>query len=120
MAEISNDDAVRHILVFVLGLLIIYIIAGIAAPSFGHNEHPPLATVTRENESVILVTWMGGTDSTFVGNFTITIDNETKYYPHPYLYAAIARYYHPNVTCVNVDAYDLAIQQYRPVGYNCT
>lgn len=88
-------------------------------PSHHSSVHPPQVSIIRDG-SYIRVIWEGGTDDPFVGNFTVTIDSETGYYPKPDLYQPVALIYHPDYACVDVQAYDKAIRIYRPIGYNCT
>ena len=82
-------------------------------------------TTTRQKISItrmggaIEVRYLGGQDKGFIGDFRITIDNETKYYKNPGPYNPIAMIEHWEHTCVDVEAMDKAVQTYRPIGSAC-
>ena len=108
----------------VIGLLVLFFIFQLFAPTLGHS-HPPQVTIERNNThpEYITIIWEAGTDSGFVGGFSVAVDNEsntTKYYRVPLMHDIIASIHHPNATCVDVKAYDKAVYTYRPIGWNCT
>ena len=119
MAEEKVDPAVRTVLIIILAVLIIGMLASIILPQIPVNDHPPQVTIIRHYQN-IEVKWDGGTDSAFVGNFSVTMDNVTTYYKKPDVFQNIAVLYHPEQVCVDVKALDLSVRTYRPIGYNCT
>lgn len=106
----------------ITALILIFIIL-LYVPTLGHS-HPPQVTIERNttHSEYITIIWEAGTDSGFVGGFSVAVDNEsntTKYYSVPLMHDIIASIYHPNTTCVDVKAFDKAVYTYRPIGWNC-
>ena len=80
------------------------------------SDHPPQVGIHRLDTEVY-VTWMGGTDAGFVGNFTISINNSTPIVcEQPYLYGTIWEGYAPKNSSIKVMAWDKAVRTYRPIG----
>jgi hypothetical protein len=116
----ESDEPIRMVLMVVLFLAVLILGCMIYLPTVHTDSHPPEVDISRStDDNSILITYLGGIDTGFVGNFNVTMDNKTAPYPNDGPGNFIAIIFHPNYTCVNVDAMDLAIQTYRPIGSRC-
>ena len=101
-------------------VLIAGVIGAIFLPTFPTTDvHPPQVLIARDGKN-IGIRYMGGIDTAFVGDFQVTVNGVTKTYPKPSVYEMVAIVPAPDVTCVNVSAFDKAVRVYRPIGWNCT
>ena len=87
-------------------------------PSLYQTTDKAKISITRVG-SAIEVRYLGGQDHGFIGDFRITVDNETTYYKNPGQHNPVAMIDHWKFTCVDVEAMDKAVQTYRPVGSAC-
>ena len=115
----TREDCIRGALVIVLFLAVLFVLSAIYMPAIGSGDHPPQVGIVRVGDD-IYIQWKGGTDDAFVGDFLVTIDNETSQYKKPELYGIVAKVNRPEYTCVNVSAMDKAVRIYKPIGNNCT
>ena len=80
------------------------------------SDHPPQVGIHRLGTEVY-VTWLGGTDIGFVGNFTVSVNNGTPITcERPLIYNIIWQGYVPKNSSIKVMAWDKAFQTYRPIG----
>lgn len=80
------------------------------------SDHTPRVGIHRLDTEVY-VTWLGGTDIGFVGNFTVSINNGTPIVcEQPHVYGIIWEGYVPKNSSIKVMAWDKAFQTYRPIG----
>lgn len=85
------------------------------------SSHPPQVTIFRSGTfpDYIKIKYDGGIDDAFVGNFSVTIGNETDYRENLGVGMIFYNEFNPTNTCVDVKAYDKAVRIYRPIGYRC-
>ena len=118
--EIDTRRNIKILLGIVVALLIAFIIGSIYMPRFPSSTvHPPQVSITRHGDTISVV-YLGGIDDAFVGDFKVEVNGVTKEYPKPEAYQEVAIVPSPDITCVNVSAFDYAVRIYRPIGYNCT
>ena len=116
----ESDEPIRMVLMVVLFLAVIILGCVIYFPTVHTDSHPPEVDISRTTGGQsIAVTYLGGIDNGFVGDFNITVNNESASYPNEGAGDLIAVLHYSNYTCVDVTAMDLAIQIYRPIGSRC-
>ena len=119
----EQQPKVPWVVIGIVAALILFFLFQLYSPTLGHS-HPPQVTIERNktHSEYITVLWEAGTDSGFVGGFSVAVDNEsntTKKYSVPLMHDIIASIHHPNTTCVDVKAFDKAVYTYRPIGWSC-
>ena len=118
MQENDTSPSTRTVMTGVLIILIAFLVLSICFPNIIDTStvHPPRVDIYRQGDSVVVV-WLGGIDNGFVGNFTISINNESMgVFDKPAVNARIAAFIEPEEASVSVMAWDKAIQVYRPIG----
>jgi hypothetical protein len=110
----------NQLLTVIVILLIAGVFGAIYMPHFpAPDVHPPQVSIIR-NDGYIDIRYLGGIDTAFVGNFTVTVNNVTTHYEKPDAGQLVAHIQaQPELTCVNVSAFDKAVQSYRPIGWGC-
>ena len=117
-----DEQGLRKVLSIVLLVAFAFLVVTLffqMSPSGNTTSHPPQVTIARYNDT-INITYLGGIDNAFVGDFKVTYSNETLYFAKPrYQGDLIGSFIQPNYTCVKVEATDLAVKSYRPIGNSC-
>lgn len=122
------DPAITKILIIVVIGLIGFIAVSLF---FQYNPgqsttHPPQVGITRVNDDIKL-TYLGGIDDGFVGDFRVKYSDAngkgntttTAFKKPSFVNVVFGTLHSPNITCVDVDAFDKAVQSFRPIGHNC-